>query len=109
MKIPSSCGALWTPGEVTATHRLAPHYEGLWVNGQISARREGRNFRVSYGPGALEYAYLRPMSDCYATGFYRDSVPMVAILRKDGDDLVLTFHAVVEPERGELFLPGVDA
>lgn len=108
MKIPSSCGALWTPGDVTATYRLAPHYEGMWVNGQISARREGRLFRISYGSARQDYAYLRPMTDCYATGFYRDSVPVIAILRKAGDDLVLTFHAVVEPECGEFFVPAID-
>lgn len=108
MKIPTVCGTHWTLGEITATHRLAPQGTDTWANPPITAQRVDREFRIEFGPGTFEYAYLRPLADCYAHGFYRDSSPVIAVLRKDGDALVLTFHAAGGVVRGENYIEAVE-
>ena len=108
MKVPTSCGTHWTAGEPTATRRLSPQGADTWANPPFTAQRVDREFRIEYGPGLYEHAYLAPLQDCYAKGWWRGDVPAIAILRKDGDALVLTFHDALDAARGENYIEAVD-
>ena len=107
MKVPSHCGGEWAVGEETTAYRLAPDGPDKWFNTHVSAVRVGKNFRIEYGMRPQDYAYLAPLENCYARGFYREDAQVVAILRKDGDDLILTFHTA-EGAPGPNYIEAID-
>ena len=108
MKVPSVCGASWDVGDVRATYRLEPLGADTWGNGQVTAQRADREFRIEWGDRAQDHAYLRPHGDCYARGIYINSTRTAAILRRDGLALVLEF-ADADGVSGWLAVPELDA
>ena len=107
MKVPSVCGAKWTFGDVRATYRLLPLGADTWGNGRVTAQRADREFRIEWGERGQDHAYLRPHGDVFARGIYINSTRTAAILRKDGDALVLEF-ADADGVSGWLHIEGVD-
>jgi hypothetical protein len=107
VKVPSVCGAFWDVGDVRATYILFPLGADTWGNGIITAQRADREFRITWGDWAQDHAYLRPHGDCFARGIYINSTRTAAILRRDGEALVLEF-ADADGISGWLHIEGVD-